>query len=276
MSYADKIFKQNVEDILENGVWDTNYPVRPHWDDGTPAHTIKKFGIVNTYDLSKELPILTIRKTNFEACLDELLWIWQKKSNNVHDLHSHIWDSWADENGSIGKAYGYQLAKKSIYPEGEFDQVDRVLFDLKNNPHSRRILTNIYNFDDLHEMNLYPCAYSMTFNVSGDKLNGILNQRSNDMLTANNWNVLQYSLLIMMFAQVSGLKPGKLIHVIADAHLYDRHIPLVKEVISKSEHEAPKLKMNPDIKNFYDFKVSDFELVDYEFEKLGKKIPVAV
>ncbi len=276
MSYADKIFKQNVEDILENGVWDTDYPVRPHWDDGTPAHTIKKFGIVNTYDLSKELPILTIRKTNFEACLDELLWIWQKKSNNVHDLHSHIWDSWADENGSIGKAYGYQLAKKSIYPEGEFDQVDRVLFDLKNNPHSRRILTNIYNFDDLHEMNLYPCAYSMTFNVSGDKLNGILNQRSNDMLTANNWNVLQYSLLIMMFAQVSGLKPGKLIHVIADAHLYDRHIPLVKEVISKSEHEAPKLKMNPDIKNFYEFKISDFELVDYGFEKLGKKIPVAI
>lgn len=276
MSYADKTFKQNVEDILENGVWDTDYPVRPHWDDGTPAHTIKKFGIVNTYDLSKELPILTIRKTNFEACLDELLWIWQKKSNNVHDLHSHIWDSWADENGSIGKAYGYQLAKKSIYPEGEFDQVDRVLFDLKNNPHSRRILTNIYNFDDLHEMNLYPCAYSMTFNVSGDKLNGILNQRSNDMLTANNWNVLQYSLLVMMFAQVSGLKPGKLIHVIADAHLYDRHIPLVKEVISKPEHEAPKLKMNPNIKNFYDFKVSDFELVDYEFEKLGKKIPVAI
>ncbi len=276
MSYADKIFKQNVEDILENGVWDTDYPVRPHWDDGTPAHTIKKFGIVNTYDLSKELPILTLRKTNFEACLDELLWIWQKKSNNVHDLHSHIWDSWADENGSIGKAYGYQLGKKSIYPEGEFDQVDRVLFDLKNNPHSRRILTNIYNFDDLHEMNLYPCAYSMTFNVSGDELNGILNQRSNDMLTANNWNVLQYSLLIMMLAQVSGLKPGKLIHVIADAHLYDRHIPLVKEVVSKPEHKAPKLKMNPDIKNFYDFKVSDFELVDYEFEKLGKKIPVAI
>lgn len=276
MSYADKLFKQNVEDILENGVWDTDYPVRPHWDDGTPAHTIKKFGIVNTYDLSKELPILTLRKTNFEACLDELLWIWQKKSNNVHDLHSHIWDSWADENGSIGKAYGYQLGKKSVYPEGEFDQVDRVLFDLKNNPHSRRILTNIYNFDDLHEMNLYPCAYSMTFNVSKDELNGILNQRSNDMLTANNWNVLQYSLLIYMFAQVSGLKPGKLIHVIADAHLYDRHIPLVKEVIAKPEHPAPKLKMNPNIKNFYDFQVSDFELVDYEFEKLGKKIPVAI
>ncbi len=276
MSYADKIFKENAKDILENGVWDTDYPVRPHWDDGTPAHTIKKFGIVNTYDLQKELPILTIRKTNFEAALDEILWIWQKKSNNVHDLHSHIWDSWADENGSIGKAYGYQLAKKSIYPEGEFDQVDRVLFDLKNNPHSRRIMTNIYNFDDLHEMNLYPCAYSMTFNVSGDTLNGILNQRSNDMLTANNWNVLQYSLLLMMFAQVSGLKPGKLMHVIADAHLYDRHIPLVEEILAKPEHSAPKLKINPEIKNFYDFKISDFELEGYEFEKLGKKIPVAI
>ena len=269
MSTADKIFKKNIEDILENGVWDTDYPVRPHWEDGTPAHTIKKFGIVNEYDLEKELPILTIRKTNFENCLDELLWIWQKKSNNVHDLRSHIWDSWADETGSIGKAYGYQLAKKAVYPEGEFDQVDRVLFDLKNNPHSRRILTNIYNFDDLHEMHLYPCAYSMTFNVSGDKLNGILNQRSNDMLTANNWNVLQYSLLIMMFAQVSGLKPGKFIHVIADAHLYDRHIDLVKEVLAKPEHPAPKLVMNPDVKNFYDFKLEDFKLENYEFEKLG-------
>ena len=276
MSYADKVFRANAEDILQNGVWDTDYPVRPHWEDGTPAHTIKKFGIVNEYDLEKELPILTIRKTNFENCLDELLWIWQKKSNNVHDLRSHIWDSWADETGSIGKAYGYQLAKKAVYPEGEFDQVDRVLFDLKNNPHSRRILTNIYNFDDLHEMHLYPCAYSMTFNVSGDKLNGILNQRSNDMLTANNWNVLQYSLLIMMFAQVSGLKPGKFIHVIADAHLYDRHIDLVKEVLAKPEHPAPKLVMNPDVKNFYDFKLEDFKLENYEFEKLGKKIPVAI
>lgn len=276
MSRADRIFIDNMKDILENGVWDTDYPVRPHWADGAPAHTIKKFGIVNRYDLQEELPILTIRRTAFKSCLDELLWIWQKKSNNVHDLHSHIWDSWADKTGSIGKAYGYQLAKKSIYPEGEFDQVDRVLFDLKNNPHSRRIMTNIYNFEDLHEMHLYPCAYSMTFNVSGDKLNGILNQRSNDMLTANNWNVLQYSLLLMMFAQVSGLKPGILLHVISDAHIYDRHIDIVKEVIAKPEHPAPKLIINPNIKNFYDFKVEDFELVDYEFETLDKKIPVAI
>lgn len=276
MSRADRIFIDNMKDILENGVWDTDYPVRPHWADGAPAHTIKKFGIVNRYDLQEELPILTIRRTAFKSCLDELLWIWQKKSNNVHDLHSHIWDSWADETGSIGKAYGYQLAKKAIYPEGEFDQVDRVLFDLKNNPHSRRIMTNIYNFEDLHEMHLYPCAYSMTFNVSGDKLNGILNQRSNDMLTANNWNVLQYSLLLMMFAQVSGLKPGILLHVISDAHIYDRHVDIVKEVIAKPEHPAPKLIINPNIKNFYDFKVEDFELVDYEFETLDKKIPVAI
>lgn len=276
MSKADEIFINNMNDIMNNGVWDTDYPVRPRWEDGTPAHTIKKFGIINRYNLQEELPILTIRKTAFKSCLDEILWIWQKKSNNIHDLHSHIWDSWADEKGSIGKAYGYQLAKKSIYPEGEFDQVDRVLFDLKNNPHSRRIMTNIYNFDDLHEMNLYPCAYSMTFNVSGNTLNGILNQRSNDMLTANNWNVLQYSLLLMMFAQVSNLKPGELIHVIADAHIYDRHVDLVKEIIKKPQHKAPKLKINPNIKNFYDFKLEDFELEDYEFEKLDKKIPVAI
>ena len=276
MSRADQIFIQNCQEILNEGVWDTNCKVRPHWEDGTPAHTIKKFGIVNRYNLQEELPILTIRKTAFKNCLDEILWIWQKKSNNVHDLHSHIWDAWADETGSIGKTYGYQLAKKSIYPEGEFDQVDRVLFDLKNNPASRRIMTNIYNFDDLHEMHLYPCAYSMTFNVSGDTLNGILNQRSNDMLTANNWNVLQYSLLLMMFAQVSGLKAGTLIHVISDAHLYDRHIDLVKEVMEKPQHKAPKLKMDTSIKNFYDFTVDSFELEDYEFEKLGKKIPVAI
>jgi len=276
MSRADEIFVQNMKDILENGFSDKDLPVRPRWEDGTPAHTIKKFGIVNTYDLQEELPILTIRRTAFKSCLDELLWIWQKKSNNIHDLKSHIWDSWADETGSIGKAYGYQLAKKAIYPEGEFDQVDRVLYDLKHNPQSRRIMTNIYNFEDLHEMNLYPCAYSMTFNVTGDTLNAILNQRSNDMLTANNWNVLQYALLVMMFAQVSGLKPGKLIHVIADAHIYDRHVDLVKEVIAKPQHPAPKLKMNPNITNFYDFKVEDFELIDYEYEKLDKKIPVAV
>ena len=276
MSRADEIFIQNMKDILENGFSDKDLPVRPRWEDGTPAHTIKKFGIVNVYDLQEELPILTIRRTAFKSCLDEILWIWQKKSNNIHDLNSHIWDSWADENGSIGKAYGYQLAKKAIYPEGEFDQVDRVLFDLKHNPQSRRIMTNIYNFEDLHEMNLYPCAYSMTFNVTGDTLNGILNQRSNDMLTANNWNVLQYSLLLMMFAQVSGLKVGKLIHVIADAHIYDRHVDLVKEVIAKPQHKAPKLKINPNVKNFYDFKVEDFELIDYEYEKLDKKIPVAV
>ncbi len=276
MSRADDIFIQNCQEILKDGVWDTNCKVRPHWEDGTPAHTIKKFGIVNRYNLQEELPILTIRKTAFKNCLDEILWIWQKKSNNVHDLHSHIWDSWADKTGSIGKAYGYQLAKKSLYPEGEFDQVDRVLFDLKNNPSSRRILTNIYNFDDLHEMHLYPCAYSMTFNVSGDTLNGILNQRSNDMLTANNWNVLQYSLLLLMFAQVSGLKAGTLIHVISDAHLYDRHIDLVKEVMGKPRHPAPKLKMDKSITNFYDFSVDSFELEDYEYEKLGKKIPVAI
>ena len=276
MSKADQIFVENMKDILENGFWDTELNVRPRWEDGTPAHTVKKFCIVNRYNLQEEFPILTIRRTAFKSCIDELLWIWQKKSNNIHDLKSHIWDSWADENGSIGKAYGYQLAKKSVYPEGEFDQVDRVLFDLKHNPQSRRIMTNIYNFEDLHEMNLYPCAYSMTFNVTGDTLNGILNQRSNDMLTANNWNVVQYAILLMMLAQVSGLKAGTLVHVIADAHIYDRHVDLVKEVIAKPQHPAPKVKINPNVKNFYDFKVEDFELEGYEYEKLDKKIPVAV
>lgn len=276
MSYADKVFVENVKDILENGVWDTDKEVRPHWEDGTPAHTVKKFCVVNRYDLQKEFPIITVRRTFFKSAIDEILWIWQKKSNNVHDLKSRIWDSWADENGSIGKAYGYQLAKKSIYKEGEFDQVDRVLFDLKNNPQSRRIMTNIYNFDDLHEMNLYPCAYSMTFNVSGDTLNGILNQRSQDTLTANNWNVVQYAVLLHMFAQVSGLKAGELVHVIADAHIYDRHVPIIKEVIEKSQYPAPKFWINPAVKNFYDFTVDDFRLEGYKFNDLDKKIEVAI
>ena len=276
MSRADEIFAQNMTDIMENGFWDTDLAVRPKWEDGTPAHTVKKFGIVNRYNLQEEFPILTMRRTAFKSCVDELLWIWQKKSNNIHDLNSHIWDSWADESGSIGKAYGYQLSVKHKYKEGEFDQVDRVLFDLKNNPASRRIMTNIYNFQDLHEMNLYPCAYSMTFNVTGDTLNGILNQRSNDMLTANNWNVVQYAILLIMFAQVSGLKAGELVHVIADAHIYDRHIPLVKEILQNPRHKAPKLIVDSNVTNFYDFTVDSFQLVDYEYEKLEKKIPVAI
>lgn len=276
MSIADQIFINTCRDILDNGISDEDLPVRPHWLDGTPAHTIKKFCIVNRYDLSKEFPIITLRRTAFKSAIDEILWIWQKKSNNVHDLNSHIWDSWADETGSIGKAYGYQLGVKSIYPEGEFDQVDRVLFDLKNNPSSRRILTNIYNFQDLHDMHLYPCAYSMTFNVTGNKLNGILNQRSQDTLTANNWNVVQYAVLLHMFAQVSGLEVGEFVHVISDAHIYDRHVPIVEEILKNPQYPAPTFKMNKDVKNFYDFTVDDFELVDYNYTKLDKKIEVAI
>lgn len=276
MSLADKIFIDTCRNILDNGISDENLEVRPKWLDGTPAHTIKKFCIVNRYDLSKEFPIITLRRTAFKSAIDEILWIWQKKSNNVHDLNSHIWDSWADETGSIGKAYGYQLGVKSVYPEGEFDQVDRVLFDLKNNPSSRRILTNIYNFQDLHEMHLYPCAYSMTFNVTGNKLNGILNQRSQDTLTANNWNVVQYAVLLHMFAQVSGLEVGEFVHVISDAHIYDRHVPIVEEILKNPQYPAPTFKMNKDVKNFYDFTVDDFELVDYNYTKLDKKIEVAI
>lgn len=276
MSLADKIFTENMTDIMENGYSDIDCEVRPKWEDGTPAHTVKKFGIINRYDLQKEFPILTIRKINFRAAVDEILWIWQKKSNNIRDLNSHIWDSWADENGSIGKAYGYQLAQKHVYKEGEFDQVDRVLFDLKNNPQSRRIMTNIYNFADLHEMNLYPCAYSMTFNVTGNVLNGILNQRSNDMMVANNWNVVQYAVLLHMFAQVSNLQAGELVHVISDAHIYDRHIPMVKKVISNPIYPAPKLIINKNVTDFYKFTADDFELENYSYSLMGERLPVAI
>ena len=276
MSYADKVFVQNIKDILENGVWDTDLNVRPKWADGTPAHTIKKFCLVNRYDLSKEFPIITIRQTRYKNAIDELLWIWQKKSNNTKDLNSHIWDSWADENGSIGKAYGYQLGVKHKYKEGEFDQVDRVLYDLKNNPASRRIMTNIYNHSDLHEMNLYPCAYSMTFNVTGNKLNGILNQRSQDMLTANNWNVCQYAVLMHMIARDAGLEVGELVHVIADAHIYDRHIPLVEEIIQHEQFDAPKFVVDENVKSFYDFTVDSFKFEDYKFNEKKYKIEVAI
>lgn len=276
MSRADEIFISNCKDILENGVWDTDLKVRPRWDDGESAHTVKKFGIVNRYDLSEEFPILTIRRTYWKSAIDELLWIWQKKSNNVHELKSHVWDAWADETGSIGKAYGYQLGVKHRYPEGEMDQVDRVLFDLKHNPASRRIMTNIYNHADLSEMALYPCAYSMTFNVTGNRLNAILNQRSQDMLTANNWNVVQYAALTCMLAQVSGLKPGEFMHVIADAHIYDRHVPLVQEIIANEPKPAPKFIIDPAVDDFYKFTVDSFRMENYEFSKFDKKIPVAI
>ena len=275
MSYADKIFIENCKDILANGFCDTGSDVRPRWEDGTPAHTVKKFGIVNRYNLQAEFPILTIRRTYWKTCIDELLWIWQAKSSNIKDLRGHIWDQWADENGSIGKAYGYQLGIKHKYKEGEFDQVDRVIYDLKHNPLSRRILTNIYNFEDLHEMALYPCAYSMTFNVSGNVLNAILNQRSQDMLAANNWNVVQYSVLVYMMAQISGLVPGELVHVIADAHIYDRHVPLIEEIIKNDPLPAPKFVIDKSVNDFYKFTRDSFDLEDYRFWPFDKKIPVA-
>jgi len=276
MSLADRIFVDNIKDILANGYSDEKLDVRPRWEDGTPAHTIKKFGLVNRYDLSKEFPIITVRKTYLKSAIDEMLWIWQKKSNKVSELRTHVWDSWADENGTIGKAYGYQLGVKHKYKEGMFDQVDRVIYDLKHNPQSRRILTNIYNHADLSEMGLYPCAYSMTFNVSGDTLNGILNQRSQDMLTANNWNVVQYAVLLHMMAQVSGLKVGELVHVIADAHIYDRHIPIVKEIIEHEQYDAPDFWINPEVKDFYQFTLDDFKLKNYQCCDTKYNIPVAI
>ena len=282
MSAADKIFINMCRDILDHGVSTEGEHVRPKWEDGSYAYTIKQFGVVNRYDLSKEFPALTLRRVALKSCIDEILWIWQKKSNNINELNSHIWDSWADSEGSIGKAYGYQLGVKHKYKEGMMDQVDRVLFDLKNNPYSRRIMTNIYAHHDLHEMNLYPCAYSMTFNVTKKKgqnklvLNGILNQRSNDILTANNWNVCQYAILLHMLARVSHMEVGELVHVIADAHIYDRHIPIVKELISRPTYSAPKLWINPEVDDFYKFTVDDFKLMDYEHGASVGKIPIAI
>ncbi len=275
MSRTDDIFINMCRDILENGSWETG-DVRPRWEDGTPAYTIKRFGVVNRYDLSKEFPLLTLRPINLKAAIDEILWIWQKKSNDIKDLNSHIWDAWADEKGTIGKAYGYQLSVKHKYKEGEFDQVDRVIYDLKNNPSSRRIITNLYNHQDLHEMALYPCAYSVTFNVCDGKLNAILNQRSQDVLAANAWNVCQYAALVMMLAQVCDLKPGEFVHVIADSHIYDRHVPIIKELIERETHDAPVLKINPDIHNFYDFTVDDFVLENYNTGAKVGKFPVAI
>ena len=276
MSYADRVYIETCRKILSEGVWDTDLEVRPRWEDGTPAHTVKCFGIVNRYDLTKEFPLMTLRRTYWKSAVDELLWIWQKKSNNIHELGSKIWDQWADETGSIGKAYGYQLGIKHQYAEGEFDQVDRVLYDLKHNPASRRILTNIFNFADLHEMHLYPCAYSMTFNVSGNKLNAILNQRSQDMLTANNWNVVQYAVLVHMMAQVSGFEAGELVHVIADCHIYDRHVPLVEKMLEREPYDAPTFSIDKSVTDFYAFTKNSFTVSNYQYHPFEDKIPIAI
>ena len=276
MGLADELFVNMCNDIIENGFSTEGEKVRPKWEDGTHAYTIKKFGVVNRYDLSKEFPALTLRRTYIKSAIDEILWIWQKKSNNVNDLRGNIWDSWADDAGSIGKAYGYQLGVKHKYKEGMMDQVDRVIFDLKNNPYSRRIMTNIYVHQDLHEMNLYPCAYSVTFNVTGNKLNAILNQRSQDILAANNWNVVQYAALVHMLAQVTGFIPGELVHVISDAHIYDRHIPIVKELIKRETFPAPKFMLNPEIKDFYEFTREDFNIENYICGEEIKNIPIAI
>lgn len=276
MSKADNLFINMCQKILDEGFSSEGQTVRARWEDGTPAHTIKTFGVVNRYDLSEEFPALTLRPTAIKLCVDEMLWIWQKKSNNVKDLGSKIWDQWADKDGSIGKAYGYQMAKKYKFSQGEMDQVDNVLWQLKNTPYSRRIMTNIYNFQDLSEMGLEPCAYSITFNVTGDTLNGILNQRSQDILAANNWNVVQYSVLLHMLAQVSGLKAGELVHVISDAHIYDRHVPLIKELIKREAYPAPKFKLNPELKDFYAFTVDDVVIENYQKGPQITNIPIAI
>ena len=276
MSKADDIFAAMCRDIIDNGYSSEGQDVRARWEDGTPAHTYKRFGLVNRYDLSREFPALTLRPTAIKSATDELLWIWQKKSNRICELNSRIWDAWADEEGTIGKAYGYQLSIKHKYPEGEMDQVDKVIYDLRNTPYSRRIMTNLYNFEDLHEMALYPCAYSMTFNVTGDRLNAILNQRSQDVLVANNWNVVQYSILVMMLAQVSGLLPGELVHVIADAHIYDRHMALIEEMLNRPRYPAPKVYLDPEVTDFYDFRPEHVLVEEYLTNPQIKNFPVAI
>lgn len=282
MSKADDIFIEMCRDILDNGTTTEGQKVRPHWEDGTPAYTIKRFGVCNRYDLRKEFPALTLRRTALKSAMDEILWIYQKKSNNIHDLHSHIWDEWADEEGSIGKAYGYQIGQVSEYPEGRFDQMDRVLYDLKHNPYSRRIMTNMYNFQDLHEMHLYPCAYNAIYNVTQDKgsnrptLNMVLVQRSQDVLAANSWNVCQYAILLMMVAQVCDMEAGELVHMIADAHIYDRHVPMIEELISRPTYPAPKVTLNPDVHDFYAFTTDDLIVEDYQHGPQIKNIPIAI
>ena len=338
MSYADEVFVQNAKDIIEHGTDTKGQKVRPVWEDGTPAYTIKRFGVCNRYDLRKEFPVITLRKTAIKSAFDEILWIFQKKSNNIHDLNSHIWDEWADEKGSIGKAYGYQIGDLFIYkkvieimdrteyiqsgynfddnitpklkalkeeaktidgavfdwfltiqPDDKYkiqgiiyiDQIDMVIHELKTQPFSRRILTSIWNFQDLNQMNLQPCCWSCTFNVTdegGDKLvlNMVLNQRSNDFLAANNWNVVQYALLQMMLAQVCNMEAGEMVHMIADQHIYDRHVPLVEELITREQYPAPKVTLNPDIHDFYEFTVDDLKIEDYQYGPQIKNIPIAV
>lgn len=281
MSKADTIFIEMCQDILENGTSTKDQAVRPHWSDGTPAYTIKQFGICNRYDLRQEFPALTLRQTYIKSAVDEVLWIYQKKSNNIHDLKTHIWDEWADQAGSIGKAYGYQIGVVNHYPDGDFDQMDRVLHDLKNTPFSRRIMTTTWVPNDLHAMNLYPCAYNVIYNVTNEPtsdkltLNMVLIQRSQDILAANNWNVCQYAILLMMVAQASNMVPGRLVHMIADAHIYDRHREVIEELIKRPLYPAPKVWLNPNITNFYDFTTDDVHIENYQYGE-QVKVPIAI
>ena len=276
MSLYDKAFINMCKDIIVNGHSSVGENVRAVWEDGTPAHTTKKFGVVTRYNLAKEFPASTLRPINLKAAVDELLWIYQKKSNNVKDLNSKIWNQWSSSDGSIGTCYGYIVGKKFKFKNNFVDQTDYILKLLKEDKQSRRMVISLFNHEFLHSGNLDPCCWSITFNVSGKKLNAVLNQRSQDVLVANNWNVAQYAILVYMFAQVSGLEAGELIHVIADAHIYDRHIPLVEELIKREQYNAPKLWINPEIKDFYKFTVDDFKLIDYKAGEQIKNIPVAV
>lgn len=302
MTQYDEIFVKNLVDILSNG---SEYESRAIWsDDWTKAKCLKRFSIVNRYnsDFSNKPPIGTIRKFPIKNCIDELLWIWQKKSNNIKDLKSHIWDSWADPNGSIGAAYGFQVKSKlrkvshtdEVMGNTEgvhhqevttyfLDQTDFVIHELKYNPDSRRIITDLYSIDQNGLMGLDPCCYSCTWNVTYKDgkpyLNLLLNQRSQDMIVANNWNVFQYWILQNMFANECGwLEVGELVHVIADAHIYDRHIPIAEHMIeiAKDTENFSDPKVIIPNKGFYEYTVDDFKLENYQYAENIKDIPVAV
>ena len=285
MTQADENFIKTCKEILKNGYSSEGTNVRTRWEDGTEANYYSIVGVQNKYDLEKEFPMITLRNNSktIKNAIDEILWIWQKKSNKISELTSHIWDQWAGEDGTIGKAYGFQLAKKYEFKTKDgmqtLDQVDYMLYLLKHDPASRRIMTNIFDFGDLKDMNLEPCAYSTQWLVKEGKLHLILNQRSQDMLAANGWNTMQYAALLCMVAKCVDLKPGTLTHNIGDCHIYDRHVPLIEKLIeAKPMDVSPKLIINNDTKDFYEFKVEDFEIQGYDYNKdikLGK-IPVAI
>ena len=280
MSKADQFFRDQMKVIRETGFNDKDFKVRAKWEaDNAPAHTVKTFGYVTRYDLSKEFPILTLRSQGFKGAVKECLWIFQKKSTNINDLGLHIWDAWADENGDLGRTYAYSLREKIQYPEGAFDQVDYLLYQLKNNPMDRRMMLQLFDPHNVIHTKLPPCVMTYLFDVAGGKLNMTVIQRSADALAAGaagGWDEVGEAVLQHMLAQVSGLQVGTMVHLVNNLHVYDRHMQYIDEILANPEYESPVLKVNPNVTNFYDFKPEDFELVGYKSTKLSTKFDVAV